>query len=83
MKKYIFILIVVIISSCNNSKKSEVADTKVVKKELKPFFDSDKIDHYYLDSSKREFEHSSTDNIVQEKRVFEFFLWILSRDYSK
>ncbi len=56
MKIYIFILIVVVvISSCNNSKKAEVADTKVVKKELKPFFDSDKIDHYYLNFSDDDF----------------------------
>lgn len=49
MKKYIFILIVIIISSCKNSNKAEVADEKVVKKELRPFFDSDKIDHYHVD----------------------------------
>ncbi|RKR09966.1 hypothetical protein C8C83_1629 [Flavobacterium sp. 90] len=55
MKKYIFILIVVVISSCNNSKKAEVADTKVVKKELRPFFDSGKIDHYYLNFSDNDF----------------------------
>lgn len=55
MKKYIFIITAIIISSCNNSKKAEVADTKVVKKELKPFFDSDKIDHYYLNFSDDDF----------------------------
>ncbi|KRD11154.1 hypothetical protein ASE21_05415 [Flavobacterium sp. Root901] len=48
MKKYIFILIVIIISSCKNSNKAEAADKKVVKKELRPFFDSDKIDHYFV-----------------------------------
>lgn len=72
MKKYIFILIVVVISSCNNSKKVEVADKKVVKKELRPFFDSDKIDHYYLDFSEGEFEHSANDNTVQKEKKKEF-----------
>lgn len=55
MKKYIFILIVVVISSCKNSQKEEVADKKVVKKELRPFFDSDKVEHYYLDFSDDDF----------------------------
>ena len=55
MKKYIFIFLVVIISGCNNSNKVEVAHKKVVKKELRPFFDSDKIDHYYLNLSDDDF----------------------------
>ncbi|MFH6991991.1 hypothetical protein [Flavobacterium sp. FlaQc-48] len=71
MRKYIFIIIAIIISSCNNAKKAEVVDTKVIK-ELRPFFDTDRIDHYYLDSSKREFEHSSTDNIAQGEKKKEF-----------
>ena len=49
MKKHIFILIVIIFSSCNNSKKTDIASQKNVKKELRPFFNSDKIDHYYLE----------------------------------
>ena len=72
MRKYIFVLIVIVISSCNNSNKVEVASKKVLKKELRPFFDSDKIDHYYLDFSKREFEHSSNDNIAQKEKKKEF-----------
>lgn len=72
MRKYIFIIAAIIISSCNNPKKTEVVATKVVKKELRPFFDSDKIDHYYLDFSKREFEHSSNDNTAQKEKKEEF-----------
>jgi len=72
VRKYIFVLIVIVISSCNNSNKVEVASKKAVKKELRPFFDSDKIDHYYLDFSKREFEHSSNDNIAQKEKKKEF-----------
>jgi len=72
LKKYIFIITAIIISSCNNSNKVEVASKKAVKKELKPFFDSDKIDHYYLDFSKREFEHSSNDNTAQKEKKKEF-----------
>ena len=72
MKKYIFIITAIIISSCKNSNKVEVAAKNVVKKELKPFFDSDKIDHYYLDFSKREFEHSSNDNTAQTEKKEEF-----------
>lgn len=72
MRKFIFIIAAIIISSCNNAKKTEVVATKVVKKELRPFFDSDKIDHYYLDFSKREFEHSSNDNTAQKEKKKEF-----------
>jgi hypothetical protein len=55
MKKYIFILIVVAISSCKNSKKEEVESVKVLERELRPFFDSDKVDHYYLNFSEDDF----------------------------
>lgn len=48
MKKYIFIIIGIITFSCNNPKKSKNTNEKVVKKELRPFFDSDKIDHYFV-----------------------------------
>ncbi|MFH6998099.1 hypothetical protein ACHRVZ_09210 [Flavobacterium sp. FlaQc-57] len=77
MKKYIFILIVVIISSCKNSKKEEVADKKVVKKESRPFFDSDKIDHYYLNPTERKFEHSSDDDAeeIEKKKEFSSFFY--------
>ena len=51
MKKCIFIITAVIISSCNNSKKENPNNEKVVKKELRPFFDSDEINHYYLNIS--------------------------------
>jgi len=48
LKKFIFILIGIIVLSCNNSEKSKNTNEKVVKKELRPFFDSDKIDHYFV-----------------------------------
>ncbi|MFB9109209.1 hypothetical protein [Flavobacterium gyeonganense] len=47
MKKYIFIITAIIISSCNNSEKENTNNEKVVKKELRPFFDSDEINHYF------------------------------------
>lgn len=77
---------VILISSCNNSKKAEVENLKVVKKELRPFFDSDKIDHYYLEFYERGFEHSVGENaqeIEKKKELSHFFLWELSRQYSK
>ena len=55
MKKYIFIITAIIISSCNNSKKENTNNEKVVKKELRPFFDSDEINHYYLNFSEEDF----------------------------
>lgn len=77
MKKYIFILIVVIISGCNNSRKTDVANQKVVKKELKPFFDSDKMDHYYLNPIERKFEHTSNDDAgqIEKKKEFSSFFY--------
>ena len=51
MKRYIFIIIIIVISSCNDSKKIHLENQKVLKKELRPFFDSDKIDHYYVNHS--------------------------------
>ena len=50
MKKLSLILIVVFVG-CNNAIKTEIIEKEVIKKELKPFFVSDKIDHYYLDIS--------------------------------
>ena len=51
MKKFIFIITAIVLLSCNNSKRADINKEKVVKKELRPFFDADKIDHYYLDIS--------------------------------
>ncbi|WP_026727094.1 hypothetical protein [Flavobacterium denitrificans] len=48
MKKVVFIITAIIVLSCNNSKKSDVDKEKVAKKELRPFFDSDRIDHYFV-----------------------------------
>ncbi|MCC9071566.1 hypothetical protein LNQ49_08240 [Flavobacterium sp. F-65] len=45
MKKY-FLLLILTIISCNHSKEK-----RTPKKELEKFFESDKIDHYYLDIS--------------------------------
>ncbi|WP_129540122.1 hypothetical protein [Flavobacterium sp. 140616W15] len=77
MKRFFFILMVVLISSCNNSKKAEVENLKVVKKELSPFFDSDKIDHYYLEFSKRGFEHLVGENAqeIEKKKEFSHFFY--------
>jgi hypothetical protein len=55
LKRYTFILIVILFSSCNDSKKANLESQKVLKKELRPFFDSDKIDHYYLNFSDNDF----------------------------
>ncbi|MEL1252918.1 hypothetical protein AAEO57_03960 [Flavobacterium sp. DGU38] len=51
MKKFILTITSIILFSCNNFKKVDINKEKVVKKELRPFFDSDEIDHYYLDIS--------------------------------
>nr|WP_315243243.1 hypothetical protein [uncultured Flavobacterium sp.] len=71
MKKYIFIITAIIISSCNNSKKENTNNEKVVKKELRPFFDSDEINHYYLGSTS-DFEHLFNDNAKQTEKKKEF-----------
>jgi len=91
VKKYILIIIVMIFWSCNNSKKVEVADKNVVKKELRPFFDSDQIDHYYLNPTERDFEHSVADNagqIEKKKEFSSFFYWnypnsVPKKDFEK
>lgn len=68
MKKYIFILIVLIISSCNYSKHTEQTETsKIEKKVLRPFFDSDEIRHYYLDFSDHDFTNLIHDRTPNEK----------------
>lgn len=67
MRKYIFIITAIIISSCNNAKKEEIVNTKVVKKELKPFFDSDKIDHYYLNFSEDDFTKFTAKDLKSRK----------------
>ncbi len=63
-----------------NSKKPDINREKVVKKELRPFFDSDKIDHYYIDF-RSNFEYLSKDNDMQKekkKRILKLFLLVLS-----
>ncbi|KAF2516125.1 hypothetical protein [Flavobacterium foetidum] len=66
MKKIIFLITVIVVLSCNNSKKSH-ADNKAVavKKELRPFFDSDEIDHYYLNFLEEDF----TEIMMKEKNT--------------
>ncbi|KIA99275.1 hypothetical protein OA93_06505 [Flavobacterium sp. KMS] len=54
MKKYYLLLILTIIS-CNNSTKVIPKENIAQKKELKKFYESDKIDHYYLDISEDAF----------------------------
>lgn len=48
MKKYIFVITAILVLGCNNSKKLNTNNEKVAKKELRPFFDSDKVDHYFV-----------------------------------
>ncbi len=48
MKKYIIVIAVILALSCNDSKKENFENAKVAKKELRPFFDSDEIDHYFV-----------------------------------
>jgi hypothetical protein len=71
LKKYILIIIVIIAFSCTNSEKSKNTNEMVVKKELRPFFDSDRIDHYCL-RSRSDFEHSTDDNTVEQEKKKEF-----------
>jgi len=71
VKRYIFVFIIVVISSCNNFTKVDVADKKVVEKELTPFFDSDKIDHYYLNFSEEDFvKLTSKDPVTKKEKEF-------------
>lgn len=76
MKKFIFVITVIILLGCN-SKKPDIIGEKVVKKELRPFFDCDEINHYYIDF-KSDFEHLSKDNDIQiekKKEFSSFFYW--------
>jgi hypothetical protein len=54
-KKYIFIITSIIILSCINPKKKDSENRETEKKELRAFFDSDKIEHYYLNISEDDF----------------------------
>ena len=67
LKRFIFIIIVIVFSSCNNSKKVEVVDTKVVKKELQPFFDSDKVEHYHVDYTLEKMIDFELENLKSKK----------------
>lgn len=67
MKKYIFILIVIVFWSCNDSKKANIESQEVVKKELRPFFDSDKVEHYYLNFSEEDFTKLISRNPITKK----------------
>lgn len=51
MKKCILVIISILILSCNHAAKKVLENEKVVKRELRPFFDSDEINHYYLNFS--------------------------------
>ncbi len=76
MKKYIFIIIGVITFSCNNSEKSKNTNEKVVKKDLRPFFDSDKIDHYSLNFSEDDFTKilMKDNNTKKEEEFFKIYV---------
>lgn len=76
MKKYICILTAIFALSCNDSKIANVETQKIAKKELKPFFDSDKIDHYYLDFSDDEFTKilMKDNNTKKEKEFFDIYV---------
>ena len=65
MKKILFLITVIVFLSCNNSKKADNNNEKVVKKELRPFFDADEIDHYYLNFS----EEDLAEILMKEKNT--------------
>lgn len=75
MRKYIFIIIAILALSCNNSKKPKI-NNEVVKKELRHFFDSDKIDHYYLNFSEDDFAKilMKDNNTKKEKEFFKIYV---------
>ncbi|MFD1603453.1 hypothetical protein ACFSJW_11965 [Flavobacterium artemisiae] len=77
MKKYTFIIIAILALSCNNSKKSNIEKEKVVKKELQPFFDSDEIDHYYLNFSEDDFFKlgRAKKTSKKEEELFKIFVY--------
>ena len=63
--------------SCNHSQKVDKAENKkVVKKELRPFFDSDKVDHYYLDFSEDDFTKilMKEKNTKMEEEFFDIYV---------
>ena len=76
MKKYIFIIILIIAFACNNSEKSKNTNEKVAKKELRPFFDSDEINHYYLNLSDDDFMKimMKDKNTQKEKELMTLFV---------
>lgn len=51
MKKNIFIIASILLLSCNHSAKKDIEYEKVVEKQSRLFFDSDEIDHYYVNYS--------------------------------
>ncbi|WP_379695549.1 hypothetical protein [Flavobacterium sp. HJSW_4] len=84
MKKFIFVITVILLLGFN-SKKPNINGEKVVKKELRPFFDSDEINHYYIDF-KSDFEHLSKDNDLQvekKKEFSSFFYWYYPNTVEK
>jgi hypothetical protein len=77
LKKYIFIIAIILALSCNHSQKVDKAENKkVVKKELRPFFDSDKVDHYYLDFSEDDFAKilMKEKNTKMEEEFFDIYV---------
>ncbi|TDW49981.1 hypothetical protein EV144_102412 [Flavobacterium sp. 270] len=77
MKKCILIITSILLLSCNHAAKKEGDNEKVAKKELKPFFDSDKIEHYYLNFSEDDFFKLARKEKLSKKEkeflgIFEF-----------
>ena len=63
--------------SCNHSQKADKAESKkVVKKEQTPFFDSDKVDHYYLNFSEDDFTKltSKDPSTKKEKEFWDLYM---------
>lgn len=62
---------------CNHSQKADKTENKkVVKKVLRPFFDSDKVDHYYLDFSEDDFAKilMKENNTKMEEDFFDIYV---------
>jgi hypothetical protein len=76
MKKYVLLILVILFSNCNNNQLPKLETKISVKKELRPFFNSDKIDHYFLNISEIDFAkfrriESKTDN---DKKFWNLFV---------
>lgn len=55
MKKCFLIIASSLLLSCNHTSKKNIENQKIVEKESRRFFDSDKIEHYHLNFSEDDF----------------------------